>query len=638
MPIIKIAVACHKPCVLPENDLYLPIHVGAALSSYNLGIQRDDEGENISKKNKQYCELTAQYWIWKNVEADYYGLCHYRRYFSFSDLNFKKNERNQIIAYAIDEENKKKYGLENSELMRKEIESNDIIVPELQNLSNLFTPRKTNKPNTVYQHWIQHHRDLIMKEDLDEMLRILESISPEIGDCIWEYLNGYHFLGFNCFILRKDLFNELCELEFQVLSELEKRVNLEKYSTNLARIYGFMGEIISSIYLYYLEKKGIYKIKHIPLVYFNNTDPLPIMAPVFTEKKNVIPVCFNTADCNPVKFGTIWQSFLDHIDPNYYYDVILLHDNLSKRLENVFQDMGKPYSNISFRPLDIHIYREKYGQLFNLEAYLWMNYKQDSFGFSILPYIPYILNKYSKMIVVDENILFQDSIVELWKNHKNDNKIISAAIDSYIQGCVNDIFYETKQEYLETILKNPYQFFSCSLFLWDFEQYRASFTENMVFENSLIEDNTLLNKAEILNRLCQDNVVFIDTRWSTWIESNSYILKQLSNCTAIQFEKLQTARKNPGAIVYLSNDPWFMDENELYYYFWPTAKKVESLFPLYLQKANYISTSASIENRVQTVMNAVYSSYSYRIGNIFIQPFHAIKDLHNKHKEKNRKK
>ena len=114
MNLIKILVCCHKPCELPNGDIYLPIQVGKKCSNLDLGIQSDCEingqdCENISEKNNIYCEMTAAYWAWKNIRKlypniDYIGLCHYRRYFN---INWSRLDSVKIFARkmaAIDEE------------------------------------------------------------------------------------------------------------------------------------------------------------------------------------------------------------------------------------------------------------------------------------------------------------------------------------------------------------------------------------------------------------------------------------------------------------------------------------------------------------------------------------------------------
>ena len=78
---IKIYVATHKKVPMPEKSIYQPIRVGAALNEDDFGYVRDDTGDNISNKNKNFCELTATYWILKNDNSDIVGLKHYRRYF-----------------------------------------------------------------------------------------------------------------------------------------------------------------------------------------------------------------------------------------------------------------------------------------------------------------------------------------------------------------------------------------------------------------------------------------------------------------------------------------------------------------------------------------------------------------------------
>ena len=89
---VKIIVATHKPYKMPDDEMYLPVHVGAA-GKDSIGYQRDDEGENISSKNPYFCELTGLYWAWKNLNADYIGLAHYRRHFSNGKKSGDKKER-----------------------------------------------------------------------------------------------------------------------------------------------------------------------------------------------------------------------------------------------------------------------------------------------------------------------------------------------------------------------------------------------------------------------------------------------------------------------------------------------------------------------------------------------------------------
>ena len=77
---IKIIIAAHKKYRMPQDDIYVPLHVGAE-GKDSIGYQGDNTGDNISNLNPYFCELTGMYCMWKNLTADYLGLAHYRRHF-----------------------------------------------------------------------------------------------------------------------------------------------------------------------------------------------------------------------------------------------------------------------------------------------------------------------------------------------------------------------------------------------------------------------------------------------------------------------------------------------------------------------------------------------------------------------------
>ena len=84
----KVVIATHKKYKMPSDTMYIPLHVGAEGKKdekgniLDLGYQKDNIGENISELNANFCELTGLYWAWKNLNYDYIGLVHYRRYFT----------------------------------------------------------------------------------------------------------------------------------------------------------------------------------------------------------------------------------------------------------------------------------------------------------------------------------------------------------------------------------------------------------------------------------------------------------------------------------------------------------------------------------------------------------------------------
>ena len=71
------------------DESFLPVLCGSVFSDKKTGFYRDDNGENISEKRLSYCELTVQYWGWKNIKADYKGLMHFLTRFI---LNQRKKE------------------------------------------------------------------------------------------------------------------------------------------------------------------------------------------------------------------------------------------------------------------------------------------------------------------------------------------------------------------------------------------------------------------------------------------------------------------------------------------------------------------------------------------------------------------
>ena len=217
---IKIVVATHKAYWMPEDDVYLPLHVGRE-GKQDLGFIGDNTGENISSKNANYCELTGLYWVWKNLRCDYIGLCHYRRYFAHSKHGSSLEAKKTAIFHRADYE--------------KLLQSYDVILPKKRNYY-IETVR------SQYEH--AHN-----KQDLYEVEAIIAERYPEYSEAFTKVMGRTRLHILNMFAMKKELFDEYCEWLFTILFELEKRIDISSYDNYQARVYGFLGERLFNVWL-----------------------------------------------------------------------------------------------------------------------------------------------------------------------------------------------------------------------------------------------------------------------------------------------------------------------------------------------------------------------------------------------------
>lgn len=254
-----------------ENPLYMPVLCGATFDAENsIKISGDDTGDNISARRMSFCEFTVQYWAWKNIEADYYGLCHYRRYLSFAKKHFKTNKYNMIHVPALTQQSKKRFGLLNNKNMERLISEYDILVSEYAETKNIPTPR--GKKATVREMWEAHEGFFFKKDSINLMFELIDQMAPTYSHSAREYFSGSHHRGFNCYILRGELFNRLCQFQFPIMFEVERRLDTKGYSQTMLRTPAFLGEMLYGIFIHHVTKYEQWKARELQLIFFNSTE------------------------------------------------------------------------------------------------------------------------------------------------------------------------------------------------------------------------------------------------------------------------------------------------------------------------------------------------------------------------------
>lgn len=243
-PVIRIIVATTEPCRMPEDPMYLPLQVGSS-GKPGIGYARDDTGDNISRKNACYCELTGLYWAWKNLPADYIGLVHYRRYFRHGPP-LRRDPYASILRTRTAQR-----------LLRRK----KLIVP----------CRRRYFIETLQSHYAHTQGDA----ELVAMREILAQSDPPALRAWNRALGRTWGYMFNMMVLPRTLLDEYCSWLFPLLDELYTRIGTAGRTDFQKRYVGRIGELLFNVWLEKKKQEGILQdrdIGEVPFLYIGKVD------------------------------------------------------------------------------------------------------------------------------------------------------------------------------------------------------------------------------------------------------------------------------------------------------------------------------------------------------------------------------
>ncbi len=190
-----------------------PIQAGAARSEKRVADILDNQGENISAKNVQYCEMTASYWVWKHTHHAWTGIEHYRRHL-----------------------------LLKPEMLHDGI---DAVLP---------------LPFVCWPNTLVHLCWFVGGDVRDAMLKALKTLHPEEFPGYMEILNGHWQYPCNMLAAKKSVYDDYCAWFFRITEYIETMGDAVP-AISETRALSYVAEVLTS--LYFLSHRDTLCVRHV---------------------------------------------------------------------------------------------------------------------------------------------------------------------------------------------------------------------------------------------------------------------------------------------------------------------------------------------------------------------------------------
>lgn len=559
---IEILVVSHKSAQVADNSLLKPIQVGVDLSGAKLDgmAYYDNSGDNISKLNRSYCELTAIYWAWKNLKADYYGLFHYRRYLSFSPK--QKDSPYPGRAYADLGIAESQLGLDEAN-MRRIIEANDIIIPRKDSSVSATNDK------SIYDQYKNEHNI----RDLDYCVDYINQKYPNIAP-FTDALNDSKAYFCNMFIMKKDLFHDYCTFMFDVLKSFDEHNDISDYNVQQYRVDGYLAERLTNIFIQYVQSLGIYKVRELQMAYFENTDTRAKLSPV--SKDNNVAIVLASNNFYVPYMSTLIHSIAEHASPKNKYDITIFHQDITPDNMSILRGEFIGLKNFSIRFYDMSSRASEYSKLFTKWHFTVETY------FRL--FIQDIMADYHKVLYLDGDMIVKRDVAELYAENIK-GKLLAACRDIDMAGVYNSNILpadnnidSNRKDYIDNVLriKSPLDYFQAGVILFNLDEMRKVFDTQKALRFAASRQWEYLDQ-DVLNYFAQGNVKYLDPKWNVLYDWEFVRIKNVISKAPIKmYQEYMDSRMNPWVIHYGGTvKPWQRADCDFGYEYWRIARKSE---------------------------------------------------------------
>ncbi len=251
LPQIQLFTVLHKEAPVPAAKFVTPIFVGSSQITSNHKAISDHTGDNIAELNSSFAELTACYWIWKNLDRtgiDAWGLCHYRRYFTFIYKKYLfKNKSRRYFALSqenIDAVVTKELYLKLQELLS----THDVILQRPE-----WALKKKEKKYSIKEAYAEAHH----LSDWELVIQVILNKYPEYKSSISLFEKQQRMAYYNMMVARWEIWDHYLQWLFDILFQVREMIE-NKSDSYQQRVFGFLSERLVNLYVLHHNLRPAY--------------------------------------------------------------------------------------------------------------------------------------------------------------------------------------------------------------------------------------------------------------------------------------------------------------------------------------------------------------------------------------------